>query len=377
MTIEVQSLRKEFNVPGGTEIAVADVSFTIHEEEFLTLVGPSGCGKTTTLRCIAGLETPTSGDILIEGKNVVDIPANKRDLAMMFQNIALYPHMTIRKNIAYPLKVRGIPREERNATAREAAKVMQIEELLDKHPGDLSGGQRQRAALARTTVQDPKGFLMDEPLSDLDAKLKVEVRKEIQEVHKRVRKPTLYVTHDQEEAMTMSDRIAVMRDGQIAQIGTPDDLYSRPENVFVSQFIGNPTINHLRGSVRDMAAGNIELDIEGKHLDFEVNLVGDEPETEAILVGFRPQNVRVSESTTAEDFQGKIRLVERINDRILANIDGPQGEIRAQIPVDHELTEGTDISFSFERDRAHVFDYETEEAFARGVGIDVKSMVKA
>lgn len=365
MTIEVQSLRKEFNVPGGTEIAVADVSFTIHEEEFLTLVGPSGCGKTTTLRCIAGLETPTSGDILIEGKNVVDIPANKRDLAMMFQNIALYPHMTIRKNIAYPLKVRGVPREERNATAREAAEVMQIEELLDKHPGDLSGGQRQRAALARTTVQDPKGFLMDEPLSDLDAKLKVEVRKEIQEVHKRVRKPTLYVTHDQEEAMTMSDRIAVMNDGHIEQIGGGEDLYEYPANLFVASFIGNPTMNFLDGTVEQLTKQRGIVDVHGQRFEFDVDVYRDEPKSSSVVVGFRPIDVSIHQESEGH-FEGTLDLLEPIDDRALATLEGPEGELRAQIPTSQSIQEETTVQIAIDTSELYVFDSETEQLLVRG-----------
>lgn len=229
-TISIRDLRKEFNVSSGTEVAVDDVSMDIEDGEFVTLVGPSGCGKTTTLRCIAGLEQPTSGQIIFDEQDVTDVPAEKRKLAMMFQNIALYPHMSIRDNIVYPLKVQGMPKEERYEKAREAATVMQIPDMLDKKPGDLSGGQRQRAALARTVVQDPIAFLMDEPLSDLDAKLKVEIRREILNVHARIGQPTIYVTHDQEEALTMSDRIAVMNDGRIEQFGTREEVYYYPNN---------------------------------------------------------------------------------------------------------------------------------------------------
>jgi multiple sugar transport system ATP-binding protein len=366
MTISVASLRKEFSVSSGVEVAVDDIDMTIDEREFISIVGPSGCGKTTTLRCIAGLETPTSGEIVINGEDVTNVPANKRQLAMMFQNIALYPHMTTQGNIAYPLKIRGIGQEEKERQAREAAEIMQIPDLLDKYPGELSGGQRQRAALARTIVQDPEAFLMDEPLSNLDAKLKVEIRKEIQRVHKRVERPTIYVTHDQEEAMTMSDRIFVLNDGQIEQRGTPDELYSEPKNVFVAGFIGNPSMNFLKGDVTAVDDDSLSMTVEDTQFDFLASIVGDiATDTEAV-VGFRPESVDVYADTDRGDLTGDLSLVERIGDRVLATIDRPSGEVRATVPADNNLTEGNPVSFSFDYSDVHVFDRKSEEVVARG-----------
>ncbi|WP_423750846.1 ABC transporter ATP-binding protein [Salinirarus marinus] len=365
MTIQAKSLRKEFDVPEGIEVAVNSIDLEIEEDEFVTLVGPSGCGKTTTLRCIAGLETPTSGKLLINDEDVTDVPPNKRGLSMMFQNIALYPHMTIRENIAYPLKVRGVPKEQRAQEASDAAEIMQIPELLDKHPAELSGGQRQRAALARTVVQDPQAFLMDEPLSDLDAKLKVEIRKEIQRVHKRVGKPTLYVTHDQEEAMTMSDRIAVMNDGNLEQVGSPDELYTRPVNTFVAQFIGNPSMNFVTGDVVDSDDSSITLDVYGTRLDIDVNYE-DELTGSTVTVGFRPEIVTLDQTDSEGYFSGEITLIERIGDRMQATVEGPEGELRAVVPADNELTEGEEAAISFETDHIHVFDANTGDIVARG-----------
>jgi multiple sugar transport system ATP-binding protein len=348
------------------EVAVDDIDMTIDEGEFISIVGPSGCGKTTTLRCIAGLESPTSGNIVINGEDVTDIPANKRKLAMMFQNIALYPHMTTEQNIAYPLKIRGVSASQQQEQAREAAEIMQIPELLDKYPGELSGGQRQRAALARTIVQDPQAFLMDEPLSDLDAKLKVEIRKEIQRVHKRVQRPTIYVTHDQEEAMTMSDRIFVLNDGRVEQRGSPDDLYTRPKNTFVASFIGNPSMNFLDGDVRSMDGEKLELLIEGAEFEFDVNVIEDATVNDEVVIGFRPEVVEVYTDTERGDLRGELSLVERIGDRVLASIDGPSGEIRATVPADNALEEQEPISFSFQYSSVHIFDKDSEEIVARG-----------
>jgi multiple sugar transport system ATP-binding protein len=357
--VRVEDLRKEFSVSRGVEVAVDDVDFVIGEEEFMTLVGPSGCGKTTTLRCIAGLETPTSGQIRFGSQEVTDIPANKRDLAMMFQNIALYPHMTILENIAYPLKVHGVKQSKREEEAQRAAEIMKIPEMLDKYPGDVSGGQRQRAALARTIVQDPKAFLMDEPLSDLDAKLKIEIRKEIQRVQKRVRTPTLYVTHDQEEAMTMSDRIAVMNDGHIEQIGTPDEIYERPANRFVARFIGNPTMNFMNGTVTD---DGVEVSVGEDTFSIDV-ATGSHAAGRPVTVGVRPGSMLL-DPVEDGDLEGELLLLERIGDRILATIDADteDGEVRATVTADHRFAEGETVRFRLDREQVFLFDRETGKA---------------
>lgn len=367
--IEVDSLYKEFDVPGGKEIAVDSISLSIEEGEFVTLVGPSGCGKTTTLRCIAGLETPTSGTISFDGTDVTEVPANRRDLSMMFQNIALYPHMTIRSNIAYPLKVSKIPLEERNEKAKEAAEIMQIPELLDKYPGELSGGQRQRAALARTIVQDPIAFLMDEPLSDLDAKLKIDIRREIQRVHQRLGKPTIYVTHDQEEAMTMSDRIAIMNDGNIEQFGTRDDVYNYPTNAFVARFIGNPSINFMNSEIIELDDSVVELRIHGQSLRFDVDMIAERPSDSTVLLGFRPQSVELGPTVDEAHFEEELILLEPIDDRALARVEGPEGEIRALISSDLNLEEGTLIEMQIRTDNLYLFDPDTKELIGKSTQV--------
>jgi multiple sugar transport system ATP-binding protein len=365
MSITINSLRKEFSVPSGVEVAVDDIDLEIRDDEFMSLVGPSGCGKTTTLRCVAGLEQPTSGTIELAGADVTDIPANRRNIAMMFQDIALYPHMTIIDNISYPLKVRDIDKETRYEEAREAAEVLQIEELLDKHPGELSGGQRQRAALARTLVQDPVAFLMDEPLSDLDAKLKIEIRKVIQRIHTRVQKPTLYVTHDQEEAMTMSDRIAIMNDGILEQVGTPSECYYDPENRFVAQFIGSPSINFADGEVKSVKGHNVQFEING--IEFEI--ISDETQVspgEPIEVGFRPESVLLGEEVDQPDFHAEVVLIEQLGNQVVATLDNPveEGEIRAITSVGNNLSEGERVPIALDRAQLFLFNKETGQKVA-------------
>lgn len=369
MSISVSSLRKEFGQLGENSIvAVDNIELEIEQDEFFTIVGPSGCGKTTTLRCIAGLEQPTSGTISFNGIDATNDPPNRRNLAMMFQNIALYPHMDIRENIAYPLKVRNVPVEQRHREAKEAAEIMQIGELLDKYPSELSGGQRQRAALARTIIQDPVAFLMDEPLSDLDAKLKVEMRKEVQRVHNRVEKPTIYVTHDQEEAMTMSDRIAVMNEGQVEQIGSPDELYHHPTNQFVANFIGMPSMNFLNGQVSSVDHEVGKVTIQEQSFEFRIEYKHDNPTGQDVIVGFRPETVEVVPSGKDADFSVNVQLLERIGDRILASLEGPDGEIRATVSDEDDIQESQEVSISIDRSGLYLFDVDTGELLVKGSG---------
>jgi multiple sugar transport system ATP-binding protein len=231
-------------------LAVRGIDLDITDKEFIVLVGPSGCGKSTTLRMIAGLEEITGGDIAIGGDVVNDVPPKDRDIAMVFQNYALYPHMNVYENMSFGLKLKRTPKDEIDRRVKQAAQILDITELLDRKPKQLSGGQRQRVAMGRAIVRDPKVFLFDEPLSNLDAKLRVQMRTEIKKVHQKVRTTTVYVTHDQVEAMTMADRIVVMHDGRIEQMGTPLELYDRPGNLFVAQFIGSPAMNVVNGIVR-------------------------------------------------------------------------------------------------------------------------------
>jgi multiple sugar transport system ATP-binding protein len=242
--IELDALRKEF---AGGVVAVDDLTLEIAEGEFMVLVGPSGCGKSTTLRMVAGLEEVSAGRIRIGGRDVTDLPPRKRDIAMVFQSYALYAHMSVRDNIGFGLKMASVPKPEIRDKVDEAAQVLGMTDLLDRKPRQLSGGQRQRVAMGRAIVREPTAFLMDEPLSNLDAKLRVEMRGEITSLQRRIGTPTLYVTHDQTEAMTMGDRVAILRDGVLEQLGTPAELYERPVNMFVASFIGSPAMNLIEG----------------------------------------------------------------------------------------------------------------------------------
>src|SRR5690349_204355 len=245
MGIEFKNVSKTF---GGTCV-VDDLSLKIDDGEFIVLLGPSGCGKTTTLRMLAGLESVTSGDILIDGERVNDIPTQHRDLAMVFQSYALYPHMTIAENIGYPLRVRKLDKTERNARVRRVASMLEIESLLDRKPRQLSGGERQRVALARAIVREPRAYLMDEPLSNLDARLRVQMRGELKHLQHQLGTTTIYVTHDQAEAMTLASRVAVMKKGRLQQFDTPMNIYNQPANRFVAEFVGSPSMNFIEGRI--------------------------------------------------------------------------------------------------------------------------------
>ncbi|MFC6719289.1 ABC transporter ATP-binding protein [Natrialbaceae archaeon GCM10025810] len=295
--IKIQNLTKVYEESGNEIVAVDDVNLTIADGEFVTLVGPSGCGKTTTLRCVAGLNKPTSGKIVFGDRDVTDKPVQERNIALLFQDIALYPHMSVQENMAYGLKIVGFSREERIARVEEAAELLQITDQLEKMPADLSGGQQQRVALGRSLVRDPEVFLFDEPMSDLDAKLKAELRPVIEKVTDEIGCPTLYVTHDQEEAMTMSDRVAVINDGELEQVAPPKEIYDEPETAFVSQFIGQPSTQFFDGRVTSVN-GTAELAIG----DYRYQVARDGLEGwdgDEIRVGLRPQYITVSEDPEA------------------------------------------------------------------------------
>ena len=278
--IVLDAVRKEF---GAGVVAVDDVDMTIEDGEFMVLVGPSGCGKTTLLRSIGGLEKVTSGRILIDERDVTRLEPSARDLAMVFQNYALYPHMTVRKNLGYGLRVRKTPRKEIERRVGEVATLLGLEELLDRRPGQLSGGQQQRVAMGRAIIREPVAYLMDEPLSNLDAKLRVMMRTSLQQLHARLGTTTIYVTHDQVEAMTLGSRVAVMRDGRIQQVDIPQRLYEEPANVFVGAFIGSPSMNLVTGSLADgsVSIGGLEVPLDRERRPTAAG--------ENVLVGIRPE----------------------------------------------------------------------------------------
>ena len=273
--------------PGMTRPALDQLDLDINDGEFLVLVGPSGCGKSTTLRMLAGLEPADGGDIMIGDRNVTDLPPKDRDIAMVFQNYALYPHMTVGENIAFHLKIKKMPKEEIKSRVAEAARLLELEDLLDRKPAKLSGGQRQRVAMGRAIVRQPKVFLMDEPLSNLDAKLRVQTRTQIAQLQRRLQVTTVYVTHDQVEAMTMGDRVAVMKDGLLQQVASPQELFARPANVFVAGFIGSPAMNMITSAIDGdgITFGSLRVQLSAAQ---KSELTGPN-----VVIGVRPEMVEV------------------------------------------------------------------------------------
>ena len=354
--IVLDGITKRFDGPERTIVAVDDVDLTVRDGEFLVLVGPSGCGKSTTLRSLAGLETADEGRIYIGNRDVTDVPTQNRDIAMVFQNYALYPHKTVRKNMRYGLeKSADLSDAEIDDRVTEFAEMMGIDGLLDKRPDQLSGGQKQRTALGRAIVRDPKVFLMDEPLSNLDAKLRLQMRTEIQEIHADLGITTTYVTHDQEEAMTMGDRIAVMNEGKIEQIGVPEEIYDRPDTQFVARFIGQPTMNFA-----PVRYGDGELRSEAFSLAFTPD--EDLPKREFIL-GIRPEDILIDgehPSGTAT-----VNVTEPTGSEVVVYLTSPN-ELAIKSSRDRVPEEGAKISFSIPEAKVHLFDLETGTAVYHG-----------
>ena len=310
----------------GAFLAVSKQSLTIEDGEFLVLLGPSGCGKTTTMRMIAGLEEITSGDIMIAGERVNDKPPKDRDIAMVFQNYGLYPHMTVRQNIEYPLKLRGVDKATRRTRVQETADKVELGTLLDRRPSELSGGQRQRVALARAIVRTPKIFLMDEPLSNLDAKLRVTMRAELKHLHHELGVTTVYVTHDQMEAMTLANRVAVMREGKIVQLDTPKKIYAEPADLFVAGFIGSPSMNLIDGSVT-----NGVFHADGVEIAIPVPL----PDRGGVVLGIRPEELELTDASSAP-IQGRLYALELTGDSTLVTMRAGKTSVCARGSADFE-----------------------------------------
>ena len=318
--IVFEGVTKEF---GDEVIAVDDLSLEIADGEFMVLVGPSGCGKSTILRMLAGLEDVTAGEIWIDDVQVTDLSAKERDIAMVFQNYALYPHMTVEENIAFGLKLRRVAKEERVRKAREVARVLAIEHLLERKPVALSGGQRQRVAMGRAMIREPVAFLMDEPLSNLDAKLRVQMRAELARLHERLKTTTVYVTHDQVEAMTLGDRVAVLRDGLLQQVDTPQRLFARPANLFVAAFVGSPPMNLVEGTI----AGDT-VSFAGFHLPLGEGTELSSYEGERVIVGIRPSDLEDADVWTTSGssvLDVEVDITEELGSEVnvLFTIDAP------------------------------------------------------
>jgi len=340
--IQLRNLSKRW----GSFVGVDKFDLTISDREFLVLLGPSGCGKTTTMRMIAGLETPTDGEIFVDGAKINDLEPKDRDVAMVFQNYGLYPTMTVRENIRFPLKVRGVPRAEHDAMIQRAADMVELGDLLDRLPKELSGGQRQRVALARAIVRRPTVFLMDEPLSNLDAKLRVSTRAQIKNLQHELAVTTIYVTHDQIEAMTLADRVVVMNKGEIQQIGTPTEIYDRPANTFVAGFIGSPAMNLVSGSISG-----------GTFTGPNVTIKGLKADDGAITLGFRAEDVEVVKR--GGDAKAPVYSMELLGDATQVSIRSGSEILSGKAPKDFRADIGAPIGFKIDPAVCHLFDPQT------------------
>ncbi|GAB4311355.1 MAG: ABC transporter ATP-binding protein [Candidatus Bipolaricaulota bacterium] len=362
--VKLNEVTKRF----GALTAVDRITLRVGDGEFVVLVGPSGCGKTTTLRMVAGLEDATAGDIYIGERRVNDVPPKDRDIAMVFQNYALYPHMDVYNNMAFGLKLRKVPKREIERRVHAAAELLGIKEKLKAKPRELSGGQRQRVALGRAIVRDPKVFLFDEPLSNLDAKLRVRMRAELAELHLRLKTTTVYVTHDQVEAMTLGQRVAVMKDGVVMQYDDPQTIYDRPTNMFVAGFIGSPAMNFLDAR---LVSEDGKIYVQGKGFKLLVppdratdgvrGYVGKE-----VVFGLRPEDIRTPEmvhgGTEGRMFTGKVRVREPLGDEQIIYADCAGDEIVAKLDPRLGIQPGQDITFVAMMERLHIFDKTTEQA---------------
>ena len=355
--------------PGATAPSVTDFNLEIQDKEFIIFVGPSGCGKSTTLRMIAGLEEISKGEMYIGGRLINDVPPKDRDIAMVFQSYALYPHMTVYKNIAFGLELRKTPKDEIDKRVHEAAKILEIEHLLDRKPKALSGGQRQRVALGRAMVRNPAVFLLDEPLSNLDAKLRVQMRTEITKLHQKLQTTFIYVTHDQTEAMTMGSRIVVMKDGFIQQVDTPQNLYDYPTNLFVAGFIGSPQMNFFNAKLEKIDGkvyatfGENKILVPAEKLQ---KFVSDECIGKEVYLGIRPENINDAPEFVAKNPDSSIKVhvevVELMGSEtyLYLSTSGKEGNIVARVDPRSKSRTNDDITVAFDTSRLHFFDRDTE-----------------
>ena len=361
------SLRHIYKIYSGDVTAVKDFNLEIADKEFIVFVGPSGCGKSTTLRMIAGLEEISKGELYIGGKLVNDVEPKERDIAMVFQNYALYPHMTVYDNMAFALKLRKAPKDEIDRKVRDAAKKLDIEHLLDRKPKALSGGQRQRVALGRAIVREPKVFLMDEPLSNLDAKLRVQMRTVISKLYQDLATTFIYVTHDQIEALTMGTRIVVMKDGVIQQVDTPLNIYNTPNNLFVAGFIGSPQMNLLNGTVAEKD-GKLFASIEGDNIEIveekakilkDKGYVGKE-----VVFGIRPEHLDDNEALVKDNptvtIGGNVEVVERMGSESYIYFKCGENSMTARVDGSTKFEPKDSIKLFVEKENIHVFDKESE-----------------
>ncbi|GAB3753529.1 ABC transporter ATP-binding protein [Microlunatus parietis] len=347
--VRLDQLRKEF----AGNVAVEDLNLIIEDREFLTLVGPSGCGKTTTLRMVCGLEKSTSGSIRFDDVPVGHLPANRRDVAMVFQSYALYPHKTVAQNLGFALKMMRVPKPEISRRVAEVAESLGIANLLERRPKQLSGGQRQRVALGRAIIRDAGAYLLDEPLSNLDAQLRSGMRAELKRLHADLRRTFIYVTHDQVEAMTMSDRIAVMKDGVLQQCASPTEVYERPATMFVAAFMGSPAMNFLTGELRSVGG---ERRFMNAAVDRPAPVGSADPAGREVVLGVRPEHVRVSDVPTGTSVPARLFVAEPLGSEVLLTLELGGELIKAKVPAPFDAKPDTPLHLTLAADRLHLFD---------------------
>ncbi len=364
-SLSLKNINKKY--PNGFE-AVKNFNLDIEDKEFIIFVGPSGCGKSTTLRMIAGLEEISSGELWIGDKLVNDVEPKDRDIAMVFQNYALYPHMTVYDNMAFGLKLKKVPKDEIDKLVHEAAKILDIEHLLDRKPKALSGGQRQRVAMGRAIVRNPKVFLMDEPLSNLDAKLRVQMRIEISKLHQRLGTTIIYVTHDQTEALTLGTRIVVMKDGVVQQVDSPIELYNKPKNLFVAGFIGSPQMNFIEANVQKdgnaarlvFGSNSIKLPVEKAKIVLEKGYEGKD-----VIFGIRPEDVKDDEdfikASPDSVLEATVRVYEMLGAEVFLYLSLESNEITVRVSPNTTARTGDTVKIALDMSKVHVFDKETEK----------------
>ena len=364
------SLKNIYKIYDNSVTAVSDFNLEIADKEFIVLVGPSGCGKSTTLRMVAGLEEISKGELYIDGKLVNDVEPKDRDIAMVFQSYALYPHMTVRENMEFPLKLKKVPKEEIQQRVDQAAEILGITQYLDRKPKALSGGQRQRVAIGRAIVREPKVLLMDEPLSNLDAKLRNQMRAEIIKLRQRINTTFVYVTHDQTEAMTLGDRIVIMKDGFVQQIGTPQEVFEKPINIFVAGFIGTPQMNFFNARL-EKKGGDYSVEYAGASfpLDGEMSakLAGKGQQSADVILGVRPEHIAVQKDPSASAIEASIEVSELMGSELYlhATVEGGQEVVirtpTVELPAEYRggVPYGTKLRFTFSPSLIHLFDPES------------------
>ena len=360
-TVSIQKLAKYYK-----DIqAIENISLDIQDKEFLTVLGPSGCGKTTLLRLIAGLEVPSNGDILIDGNSVLEVPVRERDIAMVFQRYSLYNHMTVYDNLAFPLKMRKVSEQDTKRRVKNVAELLGLDKLLDRKPGKLSGGEQQRVALGRAIVREPKVFLMDEPLTFLDPKLRTQMRVEIKTLQRRLGVTTIYVTHDQSEAMIMSDKIALLKNGVLQQVGTPDEIYEKPSNTFVAGFLGSPSINLLDCSYVEKGEKTF-LDLEFFKLDitYQKDIVNKKRNGSELILGIRPEDISLAHEKSADTIESEVYVIEPLGSEsnIIVKLPtykafkfGMHDVVNVKVNAGMNVKIGDKVRLKFNKHNIHIF----------------------